>query len=369
MKTSKQFALFLATSTSSLFRSASAFSPKFQRKSLATFVHHHTSPVSLKRSRTFTQANMSTTSSLPANENTKNTKVALLQFKVTEDKPTNHKTAASFLQKAHEKGASLAVLPEIWNSPYATTAFEEYSEKLPEIGFQYSDNSLDDSPSAKLLFEAAMKHEMYIIGGSIPEQDGDGNIFNTCLCISPSGKLIGKHRKVHLFDIDVKGGIRFMESDTLSPGNTLTAFSAGEGFGNIGVGICYDIRFPEYALLLNQKYKVNLLIYPGAFNLTTGPAHWELLQRARAVDNQCFVLTASPARTEPPEVEGKYKHYTAWGHSTVISPWGEVVGTCGHEEEVVVVDLEMEAVSNMRQGIPTANQKRSDMYSLTDGTK
>lgn len=316
------------------------------------------------RSFTRTTRNMSTTDSSP---NTTNSKVALLQFKVTEDKATNHATASSFLQKANEKGASLVVLPEIWNSPYATTAFREYAESLPPMNFQYDsaseDNNLSSAPSAKLLFEAAMEYNMYIIGGSIPEIDGD-EIYNTCLCISPEGKLIGKHRKVHLFDIDVPGGITFRESDTLSPGNDMTAFDAG-AFGSVGVGICYDIRFPEYALLLNKKYGCNLLIYPGAFNMTTGPAHWELLQRARAVDNQCFVITASPARTEEPTEPGKYKHYTAWGHSTVISPWGEVVGTCGSEEDIVVVDLDLGEVKKMREGIPTANQKREDMYKLS----
>ena len=173
---------------------------------------------------------------------------------------------------------------------------------------------------------------------------------------------------MHLFDIDVPGGIRFKESDTLSPGDTMTAFPAG-AFGNVGVGICYDIRFPEYAMLLTKKHECNLIVYPGAFNMTTGPAHWELLQKARAVDNQCFILTASPARTEEPEVEGKYKHYTAWGHSTAVNPWGEVVGTCGSGEDIVVVDLEIGDVGKMRQGIPIALQKRTDMYNLVDGTK
>jgi omega-amidase len=308
------------------------------------------------------------TSTLPPNEDTVNTRVALLQFKVTADKEHNHATAKAFLQKAKDQDASLAVLPEIWNSPYATPAFAEYAEVLPDIDYQYNkdEDELASSPSAKLLFEAAIQHQMYIIGGSVPECElSNDKIYNTCLCISPSGKLIGKHRKVHLFDIDVPGGIRFMESDTLSPGETLTAFSAGSSFGNIGVGICYDIRFPEYALLLNKKYKCNLLVYPGAFNMTTGPAHWELLQRGRAVDNQCFVAAASPARVEESEVEGgKYKHYTAWGHSTVVSPWGEVVGTCGSEENVVVVDLDVGEVNKMRQGIPVADQKRDDLYKL-----
>jgi omega-amidase len=138
----------------------------------------------------------------------------------------------------------------------------------------------------------------------------------------------------------------------------------------------YDIRFPEYSLLLAQRYKCNLLIFPGAFNLTTGPAHWELLQRARAVDQQCFVVTASPARILPPptsslkddvttEVKSPYPHYTAWGHSTVVSPWGTVLATCDEHEALVLCDLDMDLVTNMRQGIPTSAQKRTDLYQLS----
>ena len=129
-------------------------------------------------------------------------------------------------------------------------------------------------------------------------------------------------------------------------------------------GTSYDIRFPEYALLLNQQTPLNILIYPGAFNMTTGPAHWELLQRARAIDNQCFVATASPARMEE-SPEGKYKHYTAWGHSTVVDPWGEVVAKAGAGEEIVVCDLNLDRVEEVRSGVPIRNQKRVDMYKLS----
>ena len=135
----------------------------------------------------------------------------------------------------------------------------------------------------------------------------------------------------------------------------------------------YDIRFPEYALLLTQVHKCKILIYPGAFNLTTGPAHWELLQRARAVDGQCFVLTASPARMPPPpeeEEQGnllKYPHYSAWGHSTIVSPWGEVLATCDEGPDMVVADLDMDKVEQMRTAIPTMSQKRHDIYRLVEG--
>jgi len=176
---------------------------------------------------------------------------------------------------------------------------------------------------------------------------------------------VGKHRKMHLFDIDVPGKISFKESDTLTAGNSVTSFDAGSNFGRIGVGICYDIRFPEYALILSQKHKCDILIYPGAFNLITGPAHWELLQRSRAVDNQCYVLSASPARVDEPSVAGKHPHYTAWGHSTAVSPWGDIVATCSEKESCLICDLDMNKVKEMRQNIPIMNQKRNDVYSVT----
>ena len=251
---------------------------------------------------------------------------------------------------------------QIWNSPYATAAFPEYAEILPNIG-----DSEAESPSSKLLIDAAKELEMWIVGGSIPEritQDGEEKIYNTCLVLNPEGEVVAKHRKVHLFDIDVPGGITFFESETLSPGETVSHFTTP--FGEIGVGICYDIRFAEYAMLLRQKHNCVLLIYPGAFNMTTGPAHWELLQRARAVDNQCFVMMASPARSEDKAEDSKYPHYTAWGHSTIVSPWADILATIDEKEGIVVADLDLSKVGEVRQGIPIADQKRSDIYKLDE---
>jgi omega-amidase len=293
-------------------------------------------------------------------------RVALLQFHVSYDKSQNIVTARQYITKAREAGARLCVLPECWNSPYATAAFGEYSENLPKVG----DGEGYWGPSTQMLVEMAKSSNMYIVGGSVPEMCG-GKLYNTCLVVNPDGMIVGKHRKVHLFDIDVPGGITFIESETLSAGDGATYFDMDEndesGLGRIGVGICYDIRFPEYALLLTQTHQCRVLIYPGAFNLTTGPAHWELLQRARAVDGQCFVLTASPARLPPPEKEQKYPHYSAWGHSTAVSPWGEVIATCDENPNVVVVDLDMNKVTEMRTAIPTCAQKRHDLYKLVSG--
>lgn len=294
-------------------------------------------------------------------------RVALCQFHVTANKEENHRTAKSFLAQAATRGAQLAVLPEIWNSPYATAAFPEYAESMPGIG----DTSADASPSSQVLIDAAREHGIWIVGGSTPErvsEDGGDKIYNTCLVLNPEGEIVAKHRKVHLFDIDVPGGITFFESETLSPGRTVSHFSSP--FGEIGVGICYDIRFAEYAMVLRQKFKCNILIYPGAFNMTTGPAHWELLQRARAIDNQCYVITASPARTAPPEnpEASKYPHYTAWGHSTVVSPWGDIVATTDEGEGIVIADIDLGKLEVVRRGIPIGNQKRTDLYQLTDSS-
>uniref|UniRef100_A0AC11APJ0 Nitrilase family member 2 n=1 Tax=Ovis aries TaxID=9940 RepID=A0AC11APJ0_SHEEP len=188
---------------------------------------------------------------------------------------------------------------------------------------------------------------------SIPEKDA-GKLYNTCAVFGPDGTLLVKHRKLHLFDIDVPGKITFQESETLSPGDSFSTFDTP--YCSVGLGICYDIRFSELAQIYAQR-GCQLLVYPGAFNLTTGPAHWELLQRGRAVDNQVYVATASPARDEKAS-------YVAWGHSTVVSPWGEVLAKAGTEETIVYADIDLKKLAEIRQQIPIFRQKRSDLYAV-----
>jgi len=269
---------------------------------------------------------------------------AACQVLVGSDKEQNLLSAQSSIAEAAKNGAQVIALPECFNCPYATSSFPVYAEPVP------------DGPSGKMLSEAAAKHRIYLIGGSIPERSDDGKVYNTSLVFNPNGLLIAKHRKIHLFDIDVPGKITFKESDTLSPGSSPTIFETE--FGKIGLAICYDIRFPELALLY-AKRGAKFLCYPGAFNMTTGPAHWELLQRGRAVDNQVFVATISPARN--PE-----STYQAWGHSTVVNPWGEVIATTSHEPGIVYADIDLTKVDEMRQNIPVYQQKRTDLYHVSD---
>eukprot|EP00605_Chrysophyceae_sp_TOSAG23-4_P002508 GSChrysophyteH1.ASY1.ANO1.2771.1 assembled CDS len=248
-------------------------------------------------------------------------RVALCQIDVGADKVGNITHAHQALQNAKAGGASLAVLPECWNSPYSTASFPLYAEPMPEIGGEVHEST---SPSSAMLVDAAKSTGMWLIGGSIPERDSEDKLYNTCLVVNPDGAIVGKHRKMHLFDIDVPGRIKFKESEVLTGGN-----DAG----------------------------CNFLVYPGAFNMTTGRAHWDLLQRARAVDNNVFVATCSPARDTSPDAG-----YVAWGHSSVYSPWGELVSAAGEGQETVFADLNLEEADAIREQIPCWKQKRTDLY-------
>lgn len=267
-------------------------------------------------------------------------RLALVQLAVTASKSDNLARAAKMIKDAAANGAKVIALPECFNSPYGTSYFPEYAETIP-------------GPSTDALVRAAKENKVFLIGGSIPEEE-NGKLYNTCTVYNPDGELIAKHRKIHLFDIDVPGKIRFQESETLSPGNSFTTFDTP--FCKFGVGICYDIRFAEMGHIY-AKEGCNVLLYPGAFNMTTGPAHWELLQRARALDNQVFVATISPARDEKAS-------YVAWGHSTVVSPWGEVVASTEHAEAIVYSDIDLSLVEKIRNQVPVTSQRRHDLYEI-----
>lgn len=276
-------------------------------------------------------------------------RLALCQLAVTPDKEANIVAARRAIDTAVSRGAELVVLPEIWNSPYSNAAFPTYAEDV-EGGA---------SPSTAMLSAAAAQHGIVLVGGSIPERDGT-RIYNTCYVYGRRGQRLGRHRKLHLFDIDIPGAITFKESETLTGGDAVTVVDTD--VGRLGIGICYDLRFPELAALYAAR-GAQLLVYPGAFNTTTGPAHWELLQRARAVDNELFVATASPARS-PDQTS-----YQAWGHSSVVDPQGRVVATTGHDPDIVVAEIDLAAVEEQRRNIPTLRQKRGDLYAIIDRTR
>ena len=234
--------------------------------------------------------------------------------------------------------ADLIMLPEMWNGPYEARLFPSFAE--PEGG-----------PSWQFLSALAKEWHVYLCGGSIAERDGD-RVYNTAYVFDPDGREIAKHRKMHLFDIDVKGGQRFFESDTLSPGNEVTTFFTP--FCMMGLCICYDFRFPELSrLMVDQGAKV--ILVPAAFNMTTGPAHWALLFRSRAVDNQVFTVGTAPAR----DLSASYH---SWGHSIVCSPWGEVLMQMDETEGVAITALDLDRLDAVREQLPLLKHRRTDVY-------
>ena len=237
-------------------------------------------------------------------------KLAQIQMHVTADKAANLRHAEDLLRSV--RGADMAILPEMFCCPYDNACFRAYGE--PEGG-----------PAYQMLSRTARELNLWLVGGSLPELDGD-KIYNTAYVFDPTGTCVARHRKMHLFDIDVQGGQSFRESATLSPGNDITLFDTP--YGRIGLCICFDLRFEELCRLMALE-GARVLLAPAAFNMTTGPAHWELLLRQRAVDNQCFTVGAAPARDEAAS-------YVAWGHSLVCDPWGTVLHECGSGEETAV---------------------------------
>ena len=273
-------------------------------------------------------------------------KVALIQMLASSpDKRANLERAALLIGRAMEKqpDTKLVVLPEIFNSPYSVHKFREYAEIIS-----------DDSYSVSSLSNLASKYKITLVGGSMPEIDPlTDKVYNTALVLNEEGTLVATHRKVHLFDIDIPNGITFTESDSLSAGSKVTAVTTP--YGNIGIAICYDLRFPELAMVAARRDKIFAMIYPGAFNLVTGPLHWHLLGRARAVDNQIYTLLCSPARN----LESEYK---AYGHSLVCDPKGEIVTEAGDGEDILFAELDPDLIESVRKAIPLTKQRRYDVY-------
>ncbi|XP_052866611.1 omega-amidase NIT2-like [Anopheles cruzii] len=269
-------------------------------------------------------------------------RIALLQLKVGASKTQNIENAVSKIRTAvADKGARVVALPECFNSPYGTQHFPEYAEEIPT------------GETSRSLAAIAKELGIYLIGGTIPERCSvNSKLYNTCTIWSPEGTLMATYRKIHLFDINIPGGIQFRESDVLTGGAKLASVAIDGA--KIGIGICYDIRFDELARLYRNQ-GCDMLIYPGAFNMKTGPLHWELLARARANDTQSYVATISPARDAS-------AGYIAWGHSMVVDPWARIVSEATDGEEMVVADINLKIVDEVRSQIPIFSQRRTDLY-------
>ncbi|CAH8646397.1 unnamed protein product [Dicrocoelium dendriticum] len=268
-------------------------------------------------------------------------RLALLQMRVDSDKFTNLAHAGDLIATAaSQHAARLVCLPECFNCPYGTKNFDSHAELVPE------------GPTCQAMSELSKKHNIWLVAGSIPERGRDGKLYNCSATFNPAGNLVGTYRKLHLFDLDVAGQFAFKESSILSGGKEIFDFelpldgaTGGMQVLRVGVGICYDVRFPELALIYAHQRGCQILLYPGAFNTKLGPIHWELLAKARALDAQCYVGMCSPACD--PE-----SGYISHAESLITSPWGVVVSKAGKEEEIICADLDLNELKHVRESIP-----------------
>lgn len=272
-------------------------------------------------------------------------KVAAIQMPTVKDKIQNIRTAGTYIEKIKAENPDFVILPEMFCCPYQTENFPVYAEK-------------EGGPSWQAMSDYARKYHIYLIAGSMPEADDVGKVYNTSYIFDRDGKQIGKHRKAHLFDINVKNGQHFKESDTLTSGDHATVFATE--FGKMGVMICYDIRFPEFARTMVLD-GARMIFVPAAFNMTTGPAHWELTFRARALDNQIYMLGCAPARDTQ-------AGYISWGHSIVTDPWGKVMKQLGEKEGILIEEIDLDREDQIREQLPLLKHRKSEMYHLQENT-
>ena len=266
-------------------------------------------------------------------------KSAQFQTHVYAEKTENIENIESCLDKIRQEKVDLVTIGEMFNCPYVTENFPKYAEK-------------EGGKTWTALSDLAAKYQVYLSAGSVPEIDDNGNVYNTAYVFDRQGRMIAKHRKMHLFDIDIRGGQYFKESDTLTAGDQVTVFDTE--FGKIGLCICFDFRFPELARRMVDE-GAKIILVPAAFNMTTGPAHWKLMHRSRALDNQCYVVATSPARDTSAS-------YVAWGHSMIVSPWGEVIQEMDETEGCIINEVDLKTVESIRAQLPLLSARRIEFY-------
>jgi predicted amidohydrolase len=255
-------------------------------------------------------------------------KVALCQQKVTADIDQNREKTITMVNNAIKLGAKLISLPEMFVCPYDPKIFKKESLGL-------------NDKFIKELASLTKDNGVILVGGSFPEKGEDGKIYNTAP-VFIDGALNCTHRKFHLFDINIKDKITFFESKVFGEGKEFTIFDTL--YGKMGVAICFDLRFPEMIKKM-ALMGCEVIIAPAAFNQVTGPLHWELVLRSRAVDSQCFLMATSPALNEE-------LSYHAYGHSAVVDPYGKVQHMLGSDEGMILTDIDLGMVKKVREELP-----------------
>lgn len=264
-------------------------------------------------------------------------RVAAIQTVTAIDVDANLARADALLAEAAAQGAQLALLPE-----YFCMMGRKDSDK---VAIREGD---EDGPIQTFLADAARRHKLWLVGGTLPMWCEDKQrVRNTSLAFNPAGLRVARYDKIHLFNF-VRGEERYDEARTIEPGATPVAFDAP--CGRVGMSVCYDLRFPELYRALAAQGNLNLILMPAAFTYVTGAAHWEILLRARAIENQCYVLAAAQG--------GRHENgRRTWGHSMLVDPWGEIIASVPEGEGVAIGDMDPARIAQVRRDLPALKHR------------
>ena len=264
-------------------------------------------------------------------------KIAALQMVSGTSVASNLQRAEGLLVQAAAQGARLAVLPEYFCLMGHSDTDKVRAREKPGSG-----------PIQDFLADAARRHKLWIVGGTLPLECPDpGRVLNSTLVFNPAGELVARYDKMHLFAFQ-RGTERYAEADSITPGTQPVAFDC-EGL-RIGLTICYDLRFPELFRALSNPAPCDLYLLPAAFTHTTGEKHWEVLLRARAIENLAYVLGSAQG--------GMHENgRRTWGHSLIVDPWGEVLAMQAEGEAVVTATLDRDRIARHRESLPALRHR------------
>ena len=264
---------------------------------------------------------------------------AAIQMSSSPDKEENRETAETLVREAVSDGAELVALPELWSCHGLEEVYRENAEPVP-------------GPTTDFLGDLARELGVYVLGGSILEgEPGAERLSNTSTFFNPSGELVAVYRKIHLFDVKVSDK-EYLESANIAPGKEIVIAKAGAA--TLGLSVCYDVRFPELYRLLALR-GAEILAVPAAFTLQTGKDHWEILLRARAVENQAFVI--APAQWGQ-KADGRW----TYGRSMIVDPWGTVLATCPDRDGFALATLDLDYLDRFRAEFPALANRRPEAY-------
>jgi predicted amidohydrolase len=268
-------------------------------------------------------------------------RVACVQLNASESKADNIERAGLLVARAAATGADLIVLPEKWNGIGPPEFLRANAE------------SLDEGETVDAMRSWARDHKVTIVGGSIAERrEGRDKLSNTSVVFDPDGEIAALYRKIHMFDVEV-GGQVYRESESEEPGEEVSRVIDVEGW-KLGMTVCYDLRFPELYRILAVD-GAEIITVPAAFTLFTGKDHWELLLRARAVENQCYIVAPNQWGTHR---DGK----ASYGRSMIVDPWGVVLAQAPDEDGIIVAELERARMDGIRRALPSLANRQPASY-------